>query len=478
MEPNNASSSRNCKRLRTEISRAYWCNPKHGYVFEPATLSSLMRGETEGGTCWFDELFEGGIVLPEVEAAEPRALTILLSGPPGTGKSTLAMEFCVRASRSQDIKSGGLRSHYVNVEAHWPWMVDNARSFGWNGINEAFGGRLPQQQPIQFVPARSRAELMRWSGQEPTPSPDLITRLSTFLGYPREPDQMLAPGTTNDVREILVVDSLNTIQGDEAQLFERLMSLVSSGHKIIILIIDSASHTEIWDFAADIVIRLDRDYSSGYLIRTLEVVKARYQPHVWGKHQLKVYEPLARGKKKPLTDTDKIRYLRAHPYRQEGGIFIFPSIHYVLSRYKTKSPPELPASVPLPIEPLSWLLGGGLPRGRCVGLIGNRGTHKSHLGYLHVLSRVLPPPKASPEGKASAQRPALNESALIVSLRDDEGTMRRTLKTILAEHWQLPDSDSTLDRLEADGRLEITYYPPGFITPEEFFHRLLLSIAV
>jgi hypothetical protein len=26
------------------------------------------------------------------------------------------------------------------------------------------------------------------------------------------------------------------------------------------------------------------------------------------------------------------------------------------------------------------------------------------------------------------------------------------------------------------GRLEITYYPPGFITPEEFFHRLLLSI--
>ena len=435
-----------------------------------------MRGASGQGTCWFDELFEGGIVLPEVDGDEPRALTILLSGPPGTGKSTLATEFCFRAARSEDIKPGGLRSHYVTVEAHRPWMIENARLFGWEGISEAFAPRGPQEQAIQVVPARSRAELMRWAAQEPAPSADLIGKLATFFGY-RDPDPIHPPLTTNEIRDILVIDSLNTIQGDKAELFDRLMSLVSSGHKIIILIIDSDAHIgpQAWDFAADIVIRLDRDYSSGYLIRTLEVVKARYQPHVWGKHQLKVYEPFARAKRKKLTDAERVRYLRAHPYREEGGIFIFPSIHYVLSRYKTKSPPERPDSVPSPMEPLTWLLGGGLPRGRCVGLIGGRGTHKSHLGYMHILSRLLGSPrnfsKTAPQPKSHA--PA-NESALIVSLRDDEGTMRRTLKTILDEHWQLPDS--TVDKLEADGRLEVTYYPPGFITPEEFFHRLLLSI--
>ena len=31
--------------------------------------------------------------------------------------------------------------------------------------------------------------------------------------------------------------------------------------------------------------------------------------------------------------------------------------------------------------------------------------------------------------------------------------------------------------LVLSGRLEIAYYPPGFITPEEFFHRVGVSIA-
>jgi hypothetical protein len=51
---------------------------------------------------------------------------------------------------------------------------------------------------------------------------------------------------------------------------------------------------------------------------------------------------------------------------------------------------------------------------------------------------------------------------------------RQTLKKILVDHWKRSPSD--LESLESQGRLEITYFPPGFITPEEFFHRLLLSI--
>ena len=418
------STSNKRKKLRTEISRAFWCNPRRGYRFESASSRSVMRGDPDKGTCWFDELFEGGIVLPDFDGNEPRALTILLSGPPGTGKSTLATEFCYRASQSRRFHSRGFAPHYVTVEAHSPWMIDNATAFGWSGIGDAFGAPGSQSQPIQLVPARSAADLLQWASREPATS----RRLAHFLGY-RDPETALLLTSTEDIRDILVIDSLNTVHGEKAELFERLMSLVLTGHKIIILIIDSSTQTgpQVWDFAADIVIRLDRDYSPGYLIRTLEVVKARYQPHVWGKHQLKIYEPLRRSKKKKLTDAEKVSYLRAHPYREEGGIFIFPSIHYVLSRYKTKSPPDRPESVPCPMPELTELLDGGFPRGRCVGLIGGRGTHKSHLGYVHILSRVLGPPL----GINQSSRSNPHESALIVSLRDDEGTVRRTLRRFL-----------------------------------------------
>jgi hypothetical protein len=90
---------------------------------------------------------------------------------------------------------------------------------------------------------------------------------------------------------------------------------------------------------------------------------------------------------------------------------------------------------------------------------------------MHILSRLLAPPPKSPTGSVANEE----ESALIVSLRDDEGTIQATLKKILHQHSTL-DPSSTLKGLEMSGRLEVTYYPPGFITPEEFFHRLLLSI--
>ena len=51
----------------------------------------MTRADTKQ-TAWFDELFEGGLLIPE--KGDRAAMTLLITGQPGTGKSTLAIEFC------------------------------------------------------------------------------------------------------------------------------------------------------------------------------------------------------------------------------------------------------------------------------------------------------------------------------------------------------------------------------------------------
>ena len=46
---------------------------------------------------------------------------------------------------------------------------------------------------------------------------------------------------------------------------------------------------KLWEYFSDIVIDLNHQYAHDYYVRTIEVVKARYQVHWWGKHRLKIY---------------------------------------------------------------------------------------------------------------------------------------------------------------------------------------------
>lgn len=207
---------------------------------------------------------------------------------------------------------------------------------------------------------------------------------------------------------------------------------------------------------------MDYEYSHDYYVRTIEVVKARFQAHRWGKHQLKIYANPKSVKKPDELDEEEVRRYnttlrRAHPYQPTGGIFIFPSIHSYLSVYKRKTVSEKPVRDTTYPEKLNRII--QIPKGKCTAFIGERGGHKSHLAYLHVLHRLL-----KQEG----------ESSLIISLREDEGTTKETLAEIAKNEFNC--SRTQFEQFEKDNRLEILYFPPGYISPEEFFHRMFISV--
>ncbi len=470
-------------KLQTNISQAFWCTPKGD--FENAKIPSLDSMDVS----WFDRLFDGGIHLPDMEIkenekpAEPiegKPLTFLISGPPGSGKSSLALEICYQLTRCCNIKNNpnkgkGLFSLYLSTETCAIQLKKNALSLGWPdaenriaifdkknkptvpvvtlwGIEKLEGGKGISK--IVEIALKDFRNLLRpiSFGQLLRPLISLIRIIALSIFR----KNILKKYIIKITPDILVIDSLNIYESDkQKEFFKQFFKSTTKGPKIIFFVLDSHGIDDYWRYKCDNIVRLDYEYQSDYYIRTIEIIKARYQSHVWGKHQLKIY-PFQKNQEASLNDIKKKRL--AHPYLKKGGIFIFPSIHYHLSLYKRIVHPERPEPAETKLEDLNRILNGGLPEARCTALIGVRGGHKSHLGYLHLLYRII----------------EKGESGLIISLRDDEGTTEKTMSKIMKQEF--PDEKQKLNEFEASDRLEILYYPPGKITSNEFFHRMFMSI--
>ncbi len=483
------------------VSQPYWYDvernafEKAGVCFGPCQNDDRVASERcpkcvrYNETAWFDRLFRGAISLPETHSVEThpeneltKPLTILIAGSPGTGKTTLCSEICYNLAQKENGKHNSL---YASTESETENIISNFKSYGYDDADLVFDNYETTQAPAgksgkvfvygreRFSEIRDQNDIMRklqrlFSSAMRTMNPD--PKIGNEVFQQLWNLAVIKPLLKKDFKwpYALVFDSLNIMPVENASNYINEIIKQCSGVKVLFLILDaSANHKEyrIWEHFCDIVVRLDFENRSGYYTRTMEVVKARYQSHIWGKHPFKISRPYTGG------DDRDIRR-RSHPYRERGGIFIYPSIHYFLSEYKHMEPPtehELCDTLPKALNKMllqqheMTRQRGGFPEGRCTAFVGERGGHKSHLAYLHMLHRIN-------EG----------ECGLVISLRDDENMTRNTMSRIYSDFKRRNFKKGTplenIKEMETQGKLEILYFHPGYVTPEEFFHRVFIAV--
>src|SRR5271157_2646697 len=443
------------EKIKSGISQAYWCDTRDTLAkFEEASL--IFDTPTKQPLSWFDKMFEGGISLPKGESDILRPVTMLVSGPPGCGKTTLISELCYRLAVNEQKNPKAFSTLYISTDCETGRMIDNTVDLGWNqarnyfipfdpsveepklGVNqkaiigvwgrEKFLKKIEERDMLSSMINTAVTSLDNWVMKSNTK--DFMARLKYKIITDPIDDASGGKGSINDkkkyIPDILVVDSLNILDRENQTRFFQSFVKACKATRLVIFILNTGTENQehkLWEYFSDIVVQLDHQYIHDYYVRTIEVVKARYQSHWWGKHQLKIYaNPKILEKPDEMNNTAVHNYntmmKRSHPYRTTGGVFIFPSIHSYLSTYKRKTLSEEPSRDDTYPKKLNKVF--QIPKGRCTAFIGERGGHKSHLGYLHLLNRLIN---------------HAGESCLIISLRDDEATAKKTLQGIAEQEF-------------------------------------------
>ena len=136
--------------LQTDIAKCFWCNIKGGEaIFEEAEIG--IGNEKPKTKAWLDELLKKGLHLQK-----DKPLTLLLTGPPGGGKTSLALELCYRLALNSR-----LFSLYISTEADTNQIIDNAVSFGWKDAEKfilPFEGKKPKVNAVAVWGAERNKE--------------------------------------------------------------------------------------------------------------------------------------------------------------------------------------------------------------------------------------------------------------------------------------------------------------------------------
>ncbi len=491
------------KRLKTHMTQVFFKCPGSK---EPVELAIPRTSSSDEMTAifLFDDLLGGGIVIPDdiIEARlgskndqytsdggwSTPGLLMLVTGAPGSGKSTFALELCYRLalknnSQLDESMENGISSIYVSAEASTRSVKQNAFSYGWyehedEDDNECVFYKLPPEP--KYIRANKKKVFI--FGRD-TSVVEKEGETATAVLKSIDGDWWLPEDFPESIRpNILVIDSLNSLGKKAPEELISILRKCANNYLLTVAIMDtgpgiSADHS--WapfEYIADIEIDFSYDRPENYMIRRVWIVKARFQDHADGWHRMKINpKPSSDAVPNPL-----------NPVIKQGGIFVFPSVHRHLSLARgeldkakagKKASPRHPTPIETPFKALTKAIQGeGFPAGVCTAIVGDRGGMKSHLAYYTLLKFLLNPKN-------------IEERAVIISLRDTEDAAIDTLADIL---WQqvddegnrlLVDIDSKKkaeahikDELIERDRLEVLYFWPGYISPEEFFHLVCTSV--
>ncbi|HCO25306.1 MAG: hypothetical protein CME31_14680 [Gimesia sp.] len=517
-------------RLKTYLS------PVNAFFMDENICQLKQLQDNEKKLYWIDSLLDGGIELTEsIWKQESTPYLLLISGPPGTGKTTFVLELCKNLAENLQqpdikkqpyLKPKHFSSFYFSLEKPADRIIANIASYGW-GKDEGFfttpdrikGKKLNAHSVIidseyllkknqvsetigkeDIYPIRLIKAIKDFWNENVCKNGDLQEFMSKVFES-TNPDSL---GETREITpEVVVIDSLNILWGSSAEgkntannvsdMLRAIRTKIAAPENssftskppcVLIVILDSPADgfPHGWEFEADGEIRFNVTMQdSRYYRRTFQIKKLGNQSHSWGEHELKIY---------PSRRTEK------SPFISSGGAFVFPSVHRHLSKAKyfganIRSIPNEAQEHRNPyrtsFESLDEILAdedrktdlAGFPANKTTAFLGERGTMKSHLADRFLLYHAL----GNTFNYDSAEKKETPKNVLLISLRDDEAAVRNILAQNIYEQELVKDvSDVTgamnvIKELELSDRLEIMFNPPGYIGPGELLHRIFVGIS-
>ncbi len=481
---------------------------------------------------WIDQLLEGGFCVPD-----EKPILVMVTGDPGVGKSLFVQQILLsRAlhflsatatppSRSTALRPNDFISWYITTETSPERIQCNLEALGYENPSPPDSHwhahaylSMDEFTPSQFTlhPDNKAALPLlllidgRRDGSLFTATPK-ATAGSAPISTQQAVDAQLADcaslldSITKTVRALgpngrsfpgspsaLAIDSLNVLAPGlprDAVICRILDALKSwsPAPRLVFLVLDtpgsSAAPSE-WEYLADVVIHLgktDTHTTDEHVLRHIEFRKARFQGHAYGKHLIKLLR-----KPRPGGDREGPR-----PNTRHGGVFAIPSLHFLLSKMRTNIPVIAPRrsaasrqtiveSTPpggsswtdwapcgpgrfkpqgddtegtayWPIRGAFELVGGGVPLHRCVALLGPRGPRRGRFAYRFLLDGA-----------------SIGETTLVVSFRDNDLAVNRVLDEMHAD---------ASPKSKAFARPQVVFIKPGFVTPEEVFHKIATAVA-